>query len=82
MSVTLDVAQVLLDIHTSFESVLPERWRLSAVTREAAASTATGWYSVHQQQERLLVEQAFEVTGRPGGADRAEPERTVPGGNP
>jgi 2-oxoglutarate dehydrogenase E1 component len=41
------------------EEILPEGGTLRAVTRDAAPTPASGYYPMHVEQERRLIEQAF-----------------------
>ena len=53
------------------EAILPAGRALHAASRREAASTATGFYAVHQQQERQLIEDAFGTVVAPGKTGRA-----------
>jgi len=56
------------------EAVLPAPVRLGCVARREAASTATGFYAIHQQQERQLLALAYgEALPQPVG-DREQQE--------
>ena len=46
------------------EAVLPEGTTLSLVARKAAPTPATGYYPMHVEQERQLLERAFARTPR------------------
>ena len=49
------------------EGILPERGVLRVVARKAVPAPATGYYSLHVEEERDLVARAYE-TGPPGAA--------------
>jgi 2-oxoglutarate dehydrogenase E1 component len=48
------------------EAVLPASARLTLVSRPEAASTATGFYTIHHQQEQQLI--ARSLGEEPGGS--------------
>ncbi len=54
-------------IRHRLEGVLPEGGALHAVARKAAPAPATGYYALHVEEERELIERAF-VAGAPGTA--------------
>ena len=61
------------------EAVLPAGHALGAATRREAASTATGFYGIHQAQEQQVIAQAFGEAGLTGesgtpGSGRAAKE--------
>jgi len=56
------------------EGVLPEGASLRLVARKAAPTPASGFYELHAEQERQLIERAFRE-GSPGEAPRS-PGRT------
>ncbi len=58
------------------EAVRPAHATLAVSARREAASPATGFYSVHQQQEQQLIAHAFGVAGATGGTARAGAEPT------
>ena len=65
------------------EAILPEGATLRLVARKAAPSPATGYYPMHVQQERQLVERALSMTLPPLGGRTPEPARaTRSGGTP
>lgn len=49
------------------EGILPDGGTLHAVARKAASAPATGYYALHVEEERELIERAF-VAGAPGAA--------------
>jgi 2-oxoglutarate dehydrogenase E1 component len=64
------------------EALLPPGAVLTPVTRREAASTATGFYGIHQQQEQQLLARALEPhDGAPAGAARARGGRAQQGGD-
>ncbi len=62
------------------EAVLPEGATLRLVARKAAPSPATGYYPMHVQQERQLVERALSMTLPPLGGRTQEPARAARSG--
>jgi 2-oxoglutarate dehydrogenase E1 component len=53
-------------IRHRLEAVLPDGGTLRLVARKAAPTPASGWYSMHVEQERVLLERAFaDPGGRP-----------------
>ena len=49
------------------DGVLPEGAELARVSRPSASSPATGYYHLHQQQERQILEEAFGSGPGPAG---------------
>jgi 2-oxoglutarate dehydrogenase E1 component len=62
------------------EATLPEGATLRLVARKAAPSPATGYYPMHVQQERQLVERALSPSLPPLGVPAVEPERAARSG--
>lgn len=58
------------------EAVLPEGWTLALVGRKASPTPATGYYPMHVDQERRLLERAF---ARAPGRARATAGATAAG---
>ena len=54
------------------EGVLPAGLTLYLVARKAAPTPASGFYALHQEQEKQLIERAFPQ-GSPGAAPRPPP---------
>jgi 2-oxoglutarate dehydrogenase E1 component len=50
-------------IRHRLEGVLPEGAKLGMVARKAAASPATGFYALHQEEEKELVDRALAEVG-------------------
>jgi 2-oxoglutarate dehydrogenase E1 component len=42
------------------EALMPDGMKLERISRRAAPTPATGWYHLHVEQERALLERAFE----------------------
>ncbi len=60
------------------QAVLPEGATLTMVARKAAPTPATGYYKMHVEQERELIEKAFRASAAP--ARVAGPSENVPRG--
>ena len=62
------------------EAIRPERATLRLVARKAAPSPATGYYPMHVQQERNLIERALSTTLSALPPPAEEPARAERGG--
>jgi 2-oxoglutarate dehydrogenase E1 component len=60
------------------EAVLPHEATLRLVARKAAPSPATGYYPMHVEQERLLVERALASERPPAPGEGVEARADVP----
>ena len=59
------------------EAILPEGAVLSVVARKASPTPATGYYPMHVDQERVLLERALADLG---GVQTARPRVSAPAG--
>ncbi len=62
------------------EAIVPSGVTLSLAARREAASTATGFYSVHQEQEQQVIAQAFANGPDGSGEERTEAGHAARGG--
>jgi len=64
-------------IRHRLEGVLPEGATLERIARKASPTPATGWYAMHAEQERSLIERALgSAVARPATAGARAARRT------